>query len=69
MSQSKGEFGAVMSELQDISLRARRLSATVEEVVGGSTTGVDHKLLDALSTLSRSTRKAAHAMASLPKTD
>jgi hypothetical protein len=69
VSQSSKEFGAVMSELHDISLRAQHLSATVEEIVGGSATGVDRKLIEALLTLAHSTSKAAHAIASLPKID
>ena len=69
MNAAGRELVAAMSELQDISVLARRLSASVEQTVGGSATGLDGKLVEALSTLSRSTSRAAHAIASMPRGD
>jgi uncharacterized iron-regulated protein len=69
MRQTGGDLEAAMSELQDISTRAQRLSASAEQLIAGSATGADRKLVEALTMLAHSTRNAARALAALPKGD
>lgn len=69
MRQSSQELGAAISELHDISTRAQHLAASAEQLIAGSATGADRKLVEALTTLTHSTRNAARTLAALPKTD
>jgi hypothetical protein len=67
VSSPSNQFHALASELQEMSLRARQLSAMAQAVLGGSTTGVDRVLVESLTLLARSTHSAADTLSSLPR--
>jgi ABC-type transporter Mla subunit MlaD len=69
MTRSNESAARLLGELHEISAQARRLSMTSAELLGGSRTGVDRALVDALATLSRTMSKAASTVASLPQAD